>query len=473
MTSTIFQTLTAPDLTVFTSESEGFEDAVASKAFIGNLDRNLFPDAVLVACSVAAVQVAVRFCAQHKLRICPRSGGHNWHAIWLQGKGSIVLDLGKLNEVSFNAENKSISAGPGASNINQKIPEEWFWPGGHCPGVPLAGFILGGGFGVGFPKYGMSSTLVTQVEVVLACGDVKMCKVGHDESDPISAAVMQLVCGSYHQFPAIITKFVFQAVPTPACVLAPMFMFKLSEWKRAVQIIRDMQHRGDEDVTNIEANLIMGYSPPPVAEATGETKMAALGLFVFGDTQDEARALVDKYTKTITGTLVPPGPYDPIPAKAIPDMFAAFYPEKARYLSEGFVGDERIHDMDDDAVCAMVQPLANMWLSDSAPPPTSHSIMPMLHKSFHKVNQRGLATGFTPSLAVLAYAIYQDNAMDDTYAKMLQDGMKGFHEAAGMWTELAEGNIRADRKQGFNEKATAELEKNVALLDPNGLFSNK
>jgi hypothetical protein len=42
-----------------------------------------------------------------------------------------------------------------------------------------------------------------------------------------------------------------------------------------------------------------------------------------------------------------------------------------------------------------------------------------------------------------------------------------------MWTELAEGNIRADRKQGFNEKATAELEKNVALLDPNGLFSNK
>lgn len=475
---TIFQPLSAtPGLTVFTSEESGedlFEKAVASKSYIGNLQRNLFPDAVIVAETVEAVQAAVKLCRVKNIRICPRSGGHNWKAIWLQGKGSIILDLGKLNQVSFESETHRITAGPGAIDINSKIPKEWFWPCGHCPGVPLGGFILGGGFGVGFTKYGMSSNLVKEVEIVLtASGDVRTCKLvdADDDSDPVSKAVMQLIRGSYHHFPVIITKFVLQAVPSPACVLAPMFMFKISDWKKVLMMHRDIQHRGDDDVCDIESNMVMSYAPPPVAEATGEAKLASLAFLVFGDSEGEARALLDKYTKHITGTLVPPGPFDPVPVKAVPELFAPFYQEKARYMSEGFVGDEQIHDMSDEEVCDMVEPLANMWLSDSAPPPTSHSIMPMMHKkSFAKVNnsqQHGssaLATGFIPSVVVLAYAIYNDDAMDSTYSKQLHDAMRGFRETAHMWTELAEGNIRDEKKQGFNEKAWAELEKNVALL---------
>jgi FAD/FMN-containing dehydrogenase len=127
-----FDLLSCDGLTVITKEDERFDVAVTSRAFISNLpSSDKFPDAVLVATNTHAVQVAVNFCRKYNYRVSPRTGGHNWFNIWLQGNVSIILDVGDINQVEFHTDTETIIAGPGATNISDQIPKDFFFPSGH------------------------------------------------------------------------------------------------------------------------------------------------------------------------------------------------------------------------------------------------------------------------------------------------------------------------------------------------------
>ncbi|KAL3913218.1 MAG: hypothetical protein SGILL_006579, partial [Bacillariaceae sp.] len=167
-----------------------FLEALRSRTFIQNFptDQALYPDAVMVATTTEAVQAAVKFCGKHKLRVSPRTGGHNWYSIFLQGKGTVVLDVGDLNGAEFDSETETIIAECGAKSVNTKIPQEYFFPSGHCPTVPVGGFILGGGYGIGFPKYGMACSLVKGMEVVLPSGEIRWIK--ESDTDDIAKTLM-------------------------------------------------------------------------------------------------------------------------------------------------------------------------------------------------------------------------------------------------------------------------------------------
>jgi hypothetical protein len=468
----IFDSLSAPGLTVISSQDEGFEEAAISRAFIQNLPRQRFPDAVLIAQSVVAVQAAVKFCSTHNLRICPRTGGHSWQPMWLQGKGSIILDVKSLDEVHFDEEEKRITTGPGAVDVNGKIPDDYFFPSGHCPMVPVGGFTLGGGYGIGFNKFGMASTLVRKVQVVLASGAIKTARI--EDEDPVSKAIFDLVRGSYHRFPAVITELTFQAVPAPICVLSTMPRFKLDNWKKVIQIARDIQHRGDDDAADIETTIVFGYSPESVLESTGETKTVGLALTVWSAKDEKyARALLKKYTKNIDGAILPPpDSVEPVNPKTFCEAFRSLFPDNARYLCEGLVCDDRLFAMTDEQITDMVQPLADMWMSSAAPPSPSHSILPVIHQGMSRVNNGDLACGFTPSFVAMTYAIYQDETKDEVYANTLKTCMSGLERASVTYTEIPEGRIRTG-KSAFTKEALESLERNAKLLDPNGLFSDK
>jgi FAD/FMN-containing dehydrogenase len=468
----LFDSLSAPGLTVISSQDERFEEAVTSPAFIQNLPRELFPDAVFIAQSVVAVQAAVNFCSAHDLRICPRTGGHSWQPMWLRGKGSVILDLKSLNdEVHFDPNKKLITTGPGALNVNGKIPDQYFFPSGHCPTVPVGGFTLGGGYGIGFNKYGMASTLVRQVQVVLASGAIQTATM--EDEDIISKAIFALIRGSYHRFPAVITELTFQAAPAPCCVLSTMPVFKLDDWKKVIQISRDIQHRGDDDAADIETVIVFGYSSESVLEATGELKTVGLALTVWSE-QDEkyARALLNKYTRNVVGAIMSTDLVESVNPKTYSEAFRSLYPEKARYLCEGLVCDDRLFAMTDEQITEMVQPLADMWMSNAAPPSPSHSILPVIHRRMSQINNGNLACGFTPSLVAMSYAIYQDETKDEAYANTLKAGMSGLERAPVTFTEIPEGRIRTG-KSAFTKEALESLEQSAKRLDPNGLFSDR
>jgi FAD/FMN-containing dehydrogenase len=102
--------------------------------------------------------------------------------------------------------------------------------------VPLGGYILGNGYGIGFTKYGMAASLVTGMEVVLASGEIRYMKENTDNKDNdgtyvVATAIMDLMRGSYHRFPGVITKYELRACKAPKCVIPQHFIFDLKDWK--------------------------------------------------------------------------------------------------------------------------------------------------------------------------------------------------------------------------------------------------
>lgn len=445
--------------------------AVHATAYIGNLDHSHMPDAVLIASTVESVQAAVKFCSNENLRISVRSGGHNWQSIWLQGPGSVLLDVGGMNKVAYDEATKTVSVGPGATEVNLQIPDDVFVPTGHCKGVPMGGFILGGGYGQGFIKYGNTSTLVQSVEVVLASGEVKHVHTGDSDDNELSKAIQVLLRGSYHRFPAVITKFVLRTVPSPKCLLAPSYMFPLRDWKKALKLTRDIAHRGDDDAMAFEATLVFAHSPPPLVEATGEAQMVVIAITVWSDDDEgKTKALLQKYTEGMTGTLIPPE-LEPTNPKTLADRYAPFYPPKMRYYVEAFLGDERFLDVPDTEYEEMLQPIVDMYTSSAAPPPPSHTIVPLVGTLEKANGGKPLVCGFTPSVVIGSYCIYDDAEKDLEYSEAVPAYHANLLDKEGIYTLISEGQIRNPAKPTAIDAAVDGVTKHVTTLDPNGVFA--
>jgi hypothetical protein len=462
-------------LTVVSAQDPDFLEALKARSFIQNFptDRGLYPDAILIASSTEAVQAAVIFCRQHKLRVSPRTGGHNWHSIFLQGEGTVILDVGDLNDVEFDKETETIVAGCGATAVNTKIPKEYFFPSGHCPTVPLGGFILGGGYGIGFPKYGMACALVKGMEVVLASGEVRWVK--ESDTDKLSKALMDLVRGSYQNFPAIITKYQLQACKAPKCVLPQSFVFDVKDWKLPIQYGRDIMHRSCTDTSSIECTIVFSHCPPDLTKHTGMKTCVVLSLMVWSD-EDEAatRDFLEDVTKHIKGVVTPSRPGNPLNAHTIAqDVFGKLYTD-ARYLTDAYFGDESLLKAPDEEYCELVKPLAESWMGneDTLPGPYSHSLFVLFNTSMRHINGCDLAFGFNPSCEVMSYAVYSNENQDDECWEKLSQGLNAISKSSKTLTAAVEGNIRTGKASFGTETAAVVLEK-LKLLDPDGVLRKK
>jgi FAD/FMN-containing dehydrogenase len=471
-----FESLSCEGLTVITPDQDSFLETIKSKAFNGRIQQDLLPDAILSAETVEAVVAAVKFCSKNAgLRCTIRCGGHSWQNAWLRGKGTVMIDVGSLNDITFDAENGTVTAGVGATGtaINAALPDHLFFQTGHCINVPIGGYTLGGGFSLGFTKFGMASYSVESMEVVLANGETKTVVVDESANDSVDQAIVKLFRGSYCLFPAIVTRYTFKVRPKPVC-LTSMFVFRMEEWEKVLTMARDIQHRGKPDAAAVETTMVMTWTPPPLAEATGEAKMAGLSLLVWADSEENARTLYGKYSKHVTGTLVPPEEPSLLPAKNVPsEIFAPFYPQKARYISEGHVGDEQLWGLSDEELASFTKPVADMWMGEEVPPPPSHTIWVPIHPSIkERHGNKTLATGVHPSLVFLSYAIFTDESQDDLWATKLAEAHKKVHEHKAMWKEIPEGNIRANGKEqdGFRPDALEAVKQSISVLDPKGLF---
>jgi hypothetical protein len=496
-----FDLLSCDGLTVITKEDERFDVAVTSRAFISNLpSSDKFPDAVLVATNTHAVQVAVNFCRKYNYRVSPRTGGHNWFSIWLQGNGSIILDVGDINQVEFHADTETIVAGPGATNINDQIPKEFFFPSGHCPMVPLGGYILGNGYGIGFTKYGMAASLVTGMEVVLASGEIRYIKGTDnnnnnnnnkdDDDDEVDTTIMDLMRGSYHRFPAVITKYVLRACKAPKCVLPQSFIFDLKDWKLPIKYGRDIMHRNDlsedsssskndDDDVVIETTVVFCHCPSDLSKETGMKKMVILSLMAWSD-KDEVvtRQVLNNLSEriNIAGTAIPSKSDLPIVAHEVAKKcFGSICPTKSRYLCDAYVGDDSVLDMSDEAIYELLEPLALTWTSDDngLPGPYSHSLLVLLNRNMKQVNGCELISGFVPAFEVMSYSIYNDESHDEINWKKLQRSMETVAESSITWTVPAEGNIRGGGKACYDRETSERITNMIELIDPEGLFLKK
>ena len=86
-----------------------------------------------------------------------------------------MLDLARLNQVAINPEASVATVHPVVSNrdlAHQLAEYDLAFPVGHCPSVPVSGFILGGGFGWNAGAWGVSFLSLLALEVVTAEGNL-------------------------------------------------------------------------------------------------------------------------------------------------------------------------------------------------------------------------------------------------------------------------------------------------------------
>ncbi len=257
-----------------------WDDARIGRVFNGRRpDRQ--PDAVLIAGSVEDVQKAVRLAAQNGWTVAVRSGGHSW-AAWSVRDGGLLLDLGALDDISYDEETHIASAGPatkGGAVLSPFLEERGrFFNGGHCPSVGIGGFLLQGGQGWNQRGWGWAAESVVAVDVVTADGELVRCDENQN-SDLYWAAR-----GAGPTFPGIVVRFHLRTRPKFGWLAHTVHGYELEDFTEVMTWMYAAHHRVPDNV-----EIVCVSTPAPLPDGTEKRLLVVTGL-AFGDDEEHARA---------------------------------------------------------------------------------------------------------------------------------------------------------------------------------------
>ena len=157
---------------VFTRSTPGFTGA--SHVF-NTLFDGVRPKWVARPVNTADVRAAVRWAIKHDVPVRARSGGHSY-AGYSTLKDGLVLDLRRLDGVSFNRSTGIATIGAGAQllNVYRTLANAGATiPAGSCPSVGIGGHALGGGMGLAGRAFGLTLDNLVEATIVTADGCVR------------------------------------------------------------------------------------------------------------------------------------------------------------------------------------------------------------------------------------------------------------------------------------------------------------
>src|SRR5262249_24971841 len=132
------------------------------------------PRIIVQAASESDVVQAVRFARGHQMKIAVQGGGHSWVGFSLRDE-SLLIDLGRLNKASIDREARSAVIQPTirSREFNRLLAAQGLaFSVGHCPTVPMSGFLLNGALGWNSNTWGPGCFSIEAARVVIADGDV-------------------------------------------------------------------------------------------------------------------------------------------------------------------------------------------------------------------------------------------------------------------------------------------------------------
>jgi FAD/FMN-containing dehydrogenase len=141
----------------------------ARQAFVANYQA--FPQIVVYCEVIADVPVCLDFAKAFDLHVTCRSGGHSTAGYSVNS--GMVIDLGRLNDVTVDPVSKRAVVGAGTSfgKLNAVLDSyRLHVPGGGCEDVCVGGYMQGGGYGLTSLMYGMNCDNVEEILVALHDG---------------------------------------------------------------------------------------------------------------------------------------------------------------------------------------------------------------------------------------------------------------------------------------------------------------
>jgi FAD/FMN-containing dehydrogenase len=203
----------------------GFEDAAVGRVFNHRRPARR-PDAVLLAASIEDVVAGVRLARARGWKVAVRSGGHAW-AAWSVRDGGLLIDLGGLDELSYDAEADVVRASPSVTGerLAPFLAEHGrMFPGGHCPTVGIGGFLLQGGQGWNCRGFGWGAEYVRAVDVVLADGTLV------HASETENADLLWAARGGGPGFFGVVVRFHLRTRPRPQAMRKSVYAYAVDQF---------------------------------------------------------------------------------------------------------------------------------------------------------------------------------------------------------------------------------------------------
>ena len=301
-----------------TPDDDGYDDARA--LWNGMIDRE--PGLIVHVATVADVQRAVRFAAEHDLRLAVRGGGHNV-AGTASVEGGVVIDLGQLRNVEVDVEARQAAVGGGATWAEVDAATQAHGlatPGGVVSQTGVGGLTLGGGIGWLRRKHGLASDNLVGAQLVTADGEVAEVDQG---TDPDLLWALRGGGGGL----GVVTRFDFQLHPVGPEVFVAFVVYHGDRTREVLRAYRDYTSDLAEEVSSF---VILGTVPEDddfPADAWGEPYAMLMACAATADL-DQGEALV-RPLRDLGDPIVDMS--GPMPYTELQQALDADYPDGLRY----------------------------------------------------------------------------------------------------------------------------------------------
>ena len=319
---------------VTTGTDPGYEN-LRRELIWNQLTPARYPQLVVQVATEQDVVEAVRFARANRMKIAVRGGGHNWVGFSLRD-GSLLIDLGRLDQVSINREARMAAIQPAVTSreLNRQLAAHGLaFPVGHCPTVPLSGFLLNGGLGWNFNSWGLACFSVEAANVVTADGSLV---VANQEQH---ADLLWALRGAGPGFFAVVTQYRLKLYPVPRAITTSTYYYPLQRIEEvgawAAGIARQLPRE-------VELTIICAPAPPVLAERSRSSNgfVGILSATAFVDTRSEAAAPLSLLESCpVAPAWLTKEVNQSTPLDALLELIGMLCPERHRYLADTLWSD--------------------------------------------------------------------------------------------------------------------------------------
>ena len=422
-------------------DEPAYEEARRESVWNGRMPTR-YPGLIIQVETTDDVIEALRLAGQRNLRVGVRSGGHSWAGNHLRD-GGMVLDLSRLNQLIVDRDAMTAVVGPGFRGITGALVEQGlFFPGGHCPGVAVGGYLLQGGFGWNGQVHGPACMSVEAIDVVAANGELIHADE-HNHPDLLWAAR-----GAGPGFFGVVVAFHLRLYEAPRHIASSMLRFPID---LAEEVFTWAQDAGPTIPPEVEMSIFVHRAEDggpeivvasPAMVDTPEQATKALRFVAECPLLDRALESVQNEEVTITDLY---------------ELVHRFYPDGARFAVDNMWThapvSELISGIEEIATTLPPDPSAMLWLNWGGAGPDRPS----------------MAFSVEDEIYIAVYGVWDDPADDERYVSWPEERMRAMeHLSSGI--QLADENLGRRPARFVTHENLARLDRIRAQYDPDGRF---
>jgi FAD/FMN-containing dehydrogenase len=426
---------------------EGYEAARRAAVWhAGVPDR--YPDIIVLVNNDADVVAAVRAARDAGLKISVRSGGRSWSANGLRD-GGMLIDLSRLRDMTINPATMRATVQPGlwaADFVKELVANDVFFPGGHCVGVAMGGYLLQGGYGWSGRAFGPACGSIDAIDVVTADGELVRADATQN-SDLFWAAR-----GAGPGFFGVVTRFYVHIYPLAQSL-------GLASYRYPVEVLPEvltwLQKVGPSLGPKVEVHTIIARNPDGVVEIS-------IAAAVFASTEAEAHEMLQPMaTCPVLDRALAVVPYMPASFEVFLSLLPTAEWEPYRWFADNIWVNSPV-----EKLLPGIQKIV-----DTLPAAPSWLYWMTWSRTVPGKPLADMAFDLQEDASMALYAAGADPADDDALAAWVVERMREL-EPMSSGTQLADENLGRRPQKFMSDDHMARLAEIRAVRDPEGRFNS-